>query len=92
MAFGRFIPVYQTGELRSPLIIIPLCRAGGFGPSLSGLLTAWLIYGREGLQALWDRVRIRRVGGWWLALLVIPTFDSVDSASSLAHGWLPRRY
>ena len=45
---------------------------GGFGPSLSGVLTTALIYGREGLQALWSRFRNWRVGRWGLAVLVIP--------------------
>ena len=45
---------------------------GGFGPSLSGLLCTWLIYGREGIQALGARLRNWQVGRWWLALLIIP--------------------
>ena len=45
---------------------------GGFGPSISGVLMTWLIYGREGLQALGVRLRNGRVGRWWLALLIIP--------------------
>ena len=50
---------------------------GGFGPSLSGLLTTWLVYGREGLHAIWARVRHWRVGRWWLALLVIPAVTAL---------------
>ena len=45
---------------------------GGFGPSISGVLMTWLIYGREGLQALGARLRNGHVGRWWLALLIIP--------------------
>lgn len=50
---------------------------GGFGPSLNGLFTTWLVYGREGLQALWARMRIWQAGGWWLALLVIPAVTAL---------------
>jgi membrane protease YdiL (CAAX protease family) len=50
---------------------------GGFGPSISGLLTTWLIYGREGLQILWARFRNWRVGRWWFAILVIPAVTAL---------------
>ena len=83
----------KPGELMksAPPISFLFVVLGGFGPSLSGLLTTWLVYGHEGLQTLWDRVRIRRVGGWWLALLVIPTVTALTPLLRLA-GWLPRRY
>jgi membrane protease YdiL (CAAX protease family) len=51
--------------------------AGGFGPSLSGLLLTWLIDGREGIQALVVRLRHGRVGRWWLALLIIPCITAI---------------
>ncbi|MBK9925075.1 MAG: CPBP family intramembrane metalloprotease [Anaerolineales bacterium] len=73
-----FLYIEPGGLMKSPPPISFLFVVlGGFGPSLSGLFTTWLVYGREGLQALWDRVRIRRVGGWWLALLVIPTVTAL---------------
>jgi uncharacterized protein len=50
---------------------------GGFGPSLSGLLLTWLIYGREGMQAISARLRHWRVGGWWLAVLIIPCVTAI---------------
>lgn len=50
---------------------------GGFGPSLSGLLTTWLVYGQEGLHAMWARLGHWRVGRWWLALLVIPAVTAL---------------
>jgi membrane protease YdiL (CAAX protease family) len=50
---------------------------GGFGPSISGLLTTWLIYGREGLKILWARFRNWRVGRWWFAILVIPAVTAL---------------
>ena len=81
-SFGiwSFLFLYiKPGELMksAPPISFLFVVLGGFGPSLSGLLTTWLVYGREGLQALWDRVRIGRVGGWWLALLVIPAVTAL---------------
>ncbi|MBE0671019.1 MAG: CPBP family intramembrane metalloprotease [Anaerolineales bacterium] len=73
-----FLYIKPGGLLKSPPPISFLFVVlGGFGPSLGGLLTTWLIYGREGLQALWDRIRIGRVGGWWLALLVIPAVTAL---------------
>jgi membrane protease YdiL (CAAX protease family) len=55
-----------------PAISFLFVVVGGFGPSISGVLMTWLIYGREGLQALGVRLRNGRVGRWWLALLIIP--------------------
>lgn len=60
---------------------------GGFGPTLSGLFTTWLVYGREGLQALWARVRIARVGGWWFALLIIPAVTALTPLLRWAAGY-----
>jgi len=55
-----------------PAISFLFVVVGGFGPSISGVLMTWLIYGREGLQALGVRLRNGHVGRWWLALLIIP--------------------
>jgi len=49
---------------------------GGFGPTISGLLTTSLVYGRPGMQALGTRLRHWRVGQWWLALLIIPAITA----------------
>jgi membrane protease YdiL (CAAX protease family) len=69
----------KPGELLKspPPISFLFVALGGFGPSFGSLLTTWLVYGCEGLQALWDRLRIGRVGGWWFALLVIPTVTAL---------------
>jgi membrane protease YdiL (CAAX protease family) len=73
-----FLYIQPGGLMKSPPPISFLFVVlGGFGPSLSGLFTTWLVYGREGLQALWNRVRIGRVGGWWFALLVIPAVTAL---------------
>jgi uncharacterized protein len=70
---------FEPGELMksAPPISFLFVVLGGFGPTLSGLCTTWLVYGREGLQALWARLRIGRVGGWWFALLVIPAVTAL---------------
>ncbi|GEM_PF-2819713 len=60
---------------------------GGFGPSLSGVFTTWLVYGREGLQALWARARMGRVGKWWLALLIIPVVTALTPLLRWAAGF-----
>lgn len=69
----------KPGELMqsAPPISFLFVVLGGFGPSLSGLLTTWLVYGKEGLQALWARLGHWRVGRWWLALLIIPTVTAL---------------
>jgi len=51
--------------------------AGGFGPTLSGLLLTRVLYGRKGMQALGKRLRNGKVGRWWLALLVIPAITAL---------------
>jgi membrane protease YdiL (CAAX protease family) len=69
----------KPGELMKSTqpIIFVFVVLGGFGPSLSGLFTTWLVYGREGLQALWARLRLGRVGGWWFAALLIPAVTAL---------------
>ena len=68
-----FLVIEPGGLLHNPPPISFLfVVVGGFGPSLSGLLCTWLIYGREGIQALGARLRNWQVGRWWLALLIIP--------------------
>lgn len=73
-----FLVIEPGGILHNPPPISYLfVVAGGFGPSLSGLLCTWLIYGREGMQALGARLRNGRVGRWWLALLIIPAITAI---------------
>lgn len=79
-----FLYIQPGGLMKAPPISFVFVILGGFGPTLSGLFTTWLVYGREGLRALWARVRMGRVGGWWLALLVIP---AVTALTPLAR-WL----
>ena len=53
-----FLVIEPGGLLHNPPPISFLfVVVGGFGPSLSGLLCTWLIYGREGIQALGARLR-----------------------------------
>jgi len=69
----------KPGELltKAPPVAFVFVVLGGFGPSLSGLLTTRLIYGRDGLRALWARFRQWRMGSWWLALLIIPAVTAL---------------
>ena len=81
-SFGiwSFLFLYvKPGELmkNAPPISFLFVVLGGFGPALSGLLTTWLVYGHEGLQGLWNRLRIWRVGSWWLALIIIPAVTAL---------------
>lgn len=79
----------KPGELMNsaPPISFIFVILGGFGPTISGVLTTWLANGREGLQALWVRFRIGRVGGWWLALLIIPVVTSLTPFLRWAAGY-----
>lgn len=73
-----FLVIEPGGLLHNPPPISFLfVVVGGFGPALSGLLCTWLIYGREGMQALGARLRNWRVGRWWLALLIIPAVTAL---------------
>lgn len=55
-----------------PPISFVFVTLGGFGPSISGLLTTRLIYGKEGVKALFARIHFGGVGRWWFAVLIIP--------------------
>ena len=79
----------KPGELlkNAPPISFLFVVMGGFGPTLSGLLTTWLVYGRQGLQELWKRLRLWRVGSWWLALLIIPAVTALTPILRWAAGY-----
>ena len=73
-----FLVIEPGGLLHNPPpLSFVFVIVGGFGPSLSGLLVTWLVYGREGIQALGARLRNWRVGRWWLALLIIPAVTAI---------------
>jgi len=73
-----FLVIEPGGLLHNPPPVSFLfVVVGGFGPTLSGLLCTWLIYGREGMQSLGARMRNWRVGRWWLALLIIPAVTAL---------------
>jgi membrane protease YdiL (CAAX protease family) len=69
----------RPGELLggAPPVVFVFVVVGGFGPSLAGLLTTWLADGRAGLLALLGRLRIWRVGWWWLAVLLVPAVTAL---------------
>jgi uncharacterized protein len=73
-----FLTIEPGGLLHNPpplsfLFVI----VGGFGPTLSGLLVTWSVYGADGLQAIKTRLGNWRVGRWWLALLIIPGITAI---------------
>lgn len=73
-----FLVIEPGGLLHNPPPLAFLFVViGGFGPTLSGLLVTWLVYGRAGMQALGVRLRHWRVGRWWLALLIIPALTAM---------------
>ncbi len=79
----------KPGELmkNAPPVSFVFVVLGGFGPTLSGLLTTWLIYGRAGLRELWSRARIARVGRWELAILIIPAVTALTPLLRWAAGY-----
>ena len=83
-----FLYIEPGGLTKNPppiyFLFVVIC---GFGPKLTGLLTTRFVYGREGLQALWARVRIARVGGWWFALLIIPAVTALTPLLRWAAGY-----
>ncbi len=72
-----FFFVKPGGLLQAPPAVYAFVILGGFGPSLSGLFTTYLVDGREGLRSLWARFRNWRQGSWWLALLLIPAVTAL---------------
>ncbi len=73
-----FLFIKPGGLLQNPPpVTFVFVVLGGFGPTISGLLITYLGNGRSGLQALGRRLRIWRVGRWWLALLLIPAVTAV---------------
>lgn len=60
---------------------------GGFGPSIAGVATTALVDGVAGLRALWGRVRVRGVGAWWLAVLLIPAVTALTPLLRAAAGY-----
>lgn len=82
-----FLYIQPGGLMKAPPVAYVFVILGGFGPSLSGIFTTWLIYGRDGLQALSTRVRIGRVGGWWFALLVIPAVTALTPLTRWLAGY-----
>ncbi len=83
-----FIYIKPGGLLNSaPPISFLFVVLGGFGPTISGILTTWLAYGREGLRALWARICIVQVGRWWFALLVIPAVTALTPLLRWAAGY-----
>jgi membrane protease YdiL (CAAX protease family) len=79
----------KPGELmtKAPPISFLFVIVGGFGPSLSGLFTTWLVYGRKGLKDLLNRFHISRVGGWWFAILIIPAVTALTPISRWVSGY-----
>ncbi|MCA9875739.1 MAG: CPBP family intramembrane metalloprotease [Anaerolineales bacterium] len=73
-----FLFIKPGGLLQNPPpITFVFVVVGGFGPTISGLLITYLVYGRSGMQALGRRLRHWQVGRWWAALLVIPAITAI---------------
>jgi len=79
---GSFLvagPKFFRGEAIEPLdaglMALPMLAA----PILSGILMAFIVDGKRGLGDLFIRMRIWRVGKWYLTLLIFPFFILVVS-------------
>lgn len=73
----------------APAIAFVLAGVGGIGPSLVGLLLAWVLEGREGVAAVAARLRQVRLGRWWWVVLVVPMATAVVPAVRAALGHPP---
>lgn len=68
-----FLYIQPGGLLHNPPgIAFLIAGLGGFGPSVVGIILTKVIYGKEGMRSLWERVRNWKVGWWWLSILIIP--------------------
>ena len=70
-----------------PAVSFLFVTLGGFGPSLSGIFTTWLVDGKEGLRKLFARFRNGRVGNWWFAVLIIPMVTALTPILRCAAGF-----
>jgi membrane protease YdiL (CAAX protease family) len=76
---GSFLvagPNFFRGEAIDPLNIALAMLAA---PILSGILMAFIVDGKRGLGDMFSRMRIWRVGNWYLTLLIFPFFILVVS-------------
>lgn len=75
VAGPKFFRGEAIGLLDTGLMALAMLAA----PVLSGILMAFIVDGKRGLGDLFDRMRIWRVGNWYLILLIFPFFILVLS-------------
>lgn len=79
---GSFLvagPKFFRGEVIEPLDIGMMGLAMLAAPILSGILMAFIVDGKRGIGDMFSRMKIWRVGKWYLTLLIFPVFILVVS-------------
>jgi membrane protease YdiL (CAAX protease family) len=79
---GSFLvagPKFFRGEAIEPLDTGLVALAMLAAPILSGILMAFIVDGKRGIGDMFSRMRIWRVGKWYLTLLIFPFFILVVS-------------
>ncbi len=79
---GSFLvagPKFFRGEVIELLDIVMMGLAQLAAPILSGILIAFIVDGKRGIGDMFNRMKIFRVGKWYLTLLIFPVFILIVS-------------
>jgi membrane protease YdiL (CAAX protease family) len=72
-------PKFFRGEVIELLDIVMMGLAQLVAPILSGILMAFIVDGKRGIGDMFSRMKIWRVGKWYLTLLIFPVLILVVS-------------
>jgi hypothetical protein len=72
-------PKFFRGEVIELLDIVMMGLAQLAAPILSGILIAFIVDGKRGIGDMFNRMKIFRVGKWYLTLLIFPVFILIVS-------------
>jgi membrane protease YdiL (CAAX protease family) len=79
---GSFLvagPKFLRGEVIELVDIVMMGLAQLAAPILSGILIAFIVDGKRGIGDMFNRMKIWRVGKWYLTLLIFPVFILIVS-------------
>ena len=79
---GSFLvagPKFFRGEVIELVDIVMMGLAQLAAPILSGILIAFIVDGKRGIGDMFNRMKIWRVGKWYLTLLIFPVFILIVS-------------
>jgi len=72
-------PKFFRGEVIELVDIVMMGLAQLAAPILSGILIAFIVDGKRGIGDMFNRMKIWRVGKWYLTLLIFPVFILIVS-------------